>query len=440
MSVGVVSLMSTKSAVGRVTAETWGGQYALADTMIFALDRGPYHDTTVPTVPIRSLEHLSKMLSVANVPVYVLSDNSSNAIALQASWILPGLAVVHDVNLWHAAIPALLGQTSGSAQPHAADLLGFSDRLPESLRGPESVTSVRRSGPNDMNHRPSLLPVALAGAAAALTHSAWAAASLAPYCVGPVLHTPLPRGGVASGGRDPEDVSASHLGGSGFAITVGHVNSNRLIGEIIQTLREMRHLGIDLPLIVAGPISAPMHEWITREAGGRDPIQVTLTGYLSEDALRAMVSSASLAFVLRDPVLEASSASLLYCLSLGVPVAILSHAHYAEVSSDAAIHLAPDGAPRSWAQAISTVITNGDARRHMDREAGRFLAGLPDGRDYMQTASSVVALAAGRIALKVALRRAGVAWGELSHDIVSAEDPALPEMLARNFSPPVEVS
>lgn len=427
--------MSAKSAVGRVTAETWGGKDALTDTTIFALDQGPYHDTTVPTVPIRSLEHLSKLLSKTHVPVYVLSDNSSNAIALQLSWALPGLAVVHDVNVWHAAMPALLGQVSASTQPHEADLLGFSDNLPENLRGPESTTSRRRSAPNDTSHRPSLLPVALAGAAAALTHSAWAAASLAPYCVGPVLHTPLPRGGVEERNGAPEQKDASHLGRPGYAITVGHANSNRLIGEIIQTLREMRHLGVDLPLMVAGPISAPMQEWVARQAGGQDSIQVTLTGYLSEESLRAKASSASIAFVLRDPVLEASSASLLYCMSLGVPVAVLSHAHYGEVASNAAIHLAPEGTPRSWAQQIVNTLNSADSLRLMRRGAEHFLAGLPDSRGYMQIASAAVELAASRIALKVALRRAGEAWGRLSAELINATDPTLSQILARHFGP-----
>jgi glycosyltransferase involved in cell wall biosynthesis len=144
----------------------------------------------------------------------------------------------------------------------------------------------------------------------------------------------------ASGGVAPVlDVPA----GRAVLLTVGHINPNKRVAEVIDALGRHPDLASRVRYVVVGELSAGACAATLRERITTWGLQecVQLLGRRDDAELGAWIDRADVCINLRHPVMEGGSASLAEQMLAGKPAIVSDAGVYAEVPDDCVVKIGP---------------------------------------------------------------------------------------------------
>lgn len=412
MRIRVVSLLNIESGVGRVTASTFSRlKNEYSDLAIIPLDRPPYHHTEVQVIELKGEHARLRELRKADLAVYVLSDSSQVSEAVALSYEQPGLAILHDVNLFHALAP--MAQRYVGKAPH--EWLDLSRKSKSERRGNfSSIWSGRAEvskEPLGLRGSPSFLGPALLGASTCMTHSAWAASTISDFSTGPVFWSPLPWTSSEES-TFAQTITKQYMTSPYFAV-VGHVNDNRNVDVIVGAISQLRLRGLHANLVVAGPTDEAIQAKIISRIRPQDRELPIFTGRVSESEMRAILQGTRGSIILRDPVVEASSASVLESMSNGAPVVVIDHCHYSELPDDAVVKVAPGSVAADLPGVLEELMVD-HSRSEVIGAKGRDYAADPSRMsEYTRTLNVAIRSAFERVAMVAGFSDARKVW---SHD------------------------
>jgi len=116
-------------------------------------------------------------------------------------------------------------------------------------------------------------------------------------------------------------------------LTVGHMNPNKRIDSIIEAISGSPHLKQHATLQLVGPISSD-HSGKIKALADKLGVSISIHGSVDEDLLRRFFVDADISCCLRNPTLEAASASTIEAMQYGKAVIVLDHGFYKELPDD----------------------------------------------------------------------------------------------------------
>ncbi len=119
-----------------------------------------------------------------------------------------------------------------------------------------------------------------------------------------------------------------------------------------------------------------------------------LPGGVSDAALAALLERADVCAALRDPVLEAKSASLLSQMQAGTPVMVLDHGHYAELPDDVVVKIPVAGGSAAIGAALRSLVDDPVAAAAIGERGREFVT-----REHTAEAYAEAIFRAGHLAL-----------------------------------------
>jgi glycosyltransferase involved in cell wall biosynthesis len=186
-----------------------------------------------------------------------------------------------------------------------------------------------------------------AQALAVVTHSSWGLDRVATATPGPCVVAQLPYdvGSIVTTRQEHDSEAATELGSvpavDGASInllTVGHVNANRCIREVIRAIGSSPTLVDSVTYQLVGPISA-QSEVALLQLAGEYGVRLRTYGRVSAERLAGFYSHANAVVALRRPCLEAASASAIEAMLHGVPLIVLDDGWYGELPVECVLRI-----------------------------------------------------------------------------------------------------
>jgi glycosyltransferase involved in cell wall biosynthesis len=116
-------------------------------------------------------------------------------------------------------------------------------------------------------------------------------------------------------------------------LTVGHMNPNKRVHSIIHAISGSLHLKQHTLLQLVGPINANDSIQL-KELADKLGVNISIFGSVDEERLRRFFVDADISCCLRNPTLEAASASTIEAMQYGKAVIVLDHGFYKELPDD----------------------------------------------------------------------------------------------------------
>lgn len=336
--IGLVSLMAVEELAGRdgVEVDVWhpassGGRRWSGRTRVLDLD---------------DLGELGTYDAV----VYHLGDHAGNHLDLwQASLVVPGLVVLHDIalgNLFHGYLLQRGDYAQQFGRWYGPEV---EERTLAALAG-EPVEAPWLEGGGAAY---PFLSLATLGARQVMVHSRFAARQASAGVLADVSVVGLPVAPSARADRTllppglPADVP--------LVLQAGVLNPNKRIDVVVAAVARLAHER-PVHLVVAG--RAGMEgvaelRTLLREQGLAD---VTVVEDPDDGTLAALRARADVAVVLREPCLEGASYALLESLAAGLPVVVVDDGSYAEVAGDFVEHVPTPPRPQDVADALARTL------------------------------------------------------------------------------------
>ena len=161
-----------------------------------------------------------------------------------------------------------------------------------------------------------------------ITHSSWGLDRITKHFSGPTRVIPL---SYLTPHIDID--SAPSVSDKIRILTVGHMNPNKRIDSIIEAISGSPHLKQYATLQLVGPISAD-HSGKIKALADKLGVSISIHGSVDEDLLRRFFVDADISCCLRNPTLEAASASTIEAMQYGKAVIVLDHGFYKELPDD----------------------------------------------------------------------------------------------------------
>jgi glycosyltransferase involved in cell wall biosynthesis len=364
MRVAFVTPLQERSAIARVSLQVLTALRHRWDVDIWYPVCDRPHYTTFPTIPFKDGLEIADALRAYDLAVFVLGDSPYHLEILQASRDVSGLIILHD---W-----SLTNLFSLADYQFGTRLLGTVADMSESPEIQQALVD-RHVTPAGEDRLAELLPmtqVALQHSLGVLTHSEYAASKVRGHTAGLVLVAALP----VPPHQEPAPTPSSF--DDVLVVVAGLVNANKRVDRLIEAIASSDLLRRRMRLRVVGSCPIAVRESLlaaAAAAGLADRFE--LTGSLPRQEYVAALSDANAFACLRDPVLEAASASLLEEMATGRPVVVYDHGHYSELPDGSVIKVAAHRASgESLVAALESLVTSstrvaavGDAgRRHVE--------------------------------------------------------------------------
>ena len=372
-------------------------------------------------VPVRTFrqadEATVRKLAAHDLVVWVLGDSPAHYPMFTMARRLPGLVVLHDA--------AMTGTVRGAATA-AGELSELIDDV-TAHHGPDAAQRLR-SGDTGLELQEwlqrcvdlDLNPQVLEGSLGVVVHSAWHARLVDGFTLGDVTLAPLPVPSSAADTATADDDGAVDArlealpDDAVLLVTVGNVNANRCVDLLIDAVaadpwvRERTHVW------AVGAIKDTMEDALRARADELG-VRFVATGRVADRTLGTILSRATFAAALRDPVLEGQSASVLTQMLAGIPVLVLNHAHYADLPDDAVVKVAPGPQARGQiATALHRLGRDDAARAAIGAAAARYAGSSRSGRQYADALVEAGARALAARPLVTATRDVATALGRLT--------------------------
>jgi len=258
---------------------------------------------------------------------------------------LPYLPAMNACVVFHDAYLAnfCAGWASTFPGPDAAQ-----QAMVRSAYGPEAISAGAPYwlDPAEMMRSRPMIELFARDALGAVVHADHYRGRVQAACPGPVATIPLSFADLG--------VAVPGPAGSTFTVaTIGHVNPNKQVGQVIAALGASPILRERCTYLVIGPIEPAERERLEADMRIHGVPAVEFTGWLDDDALRARLARVDAICCLRNPILEGGSASVIVAMLSGRPVLVSDHGVYAELPADVVLKCTP-GAEAA------------DVRRHLE--------------------------------------------------------------------------
>ena len=384
MRIAWLTPLSTASAIGKVTTQIAGELRQAADVDLWSADRGELHDSPVPVIRYAVTDPFERMLRLYDAVLYNFGDHYGfHREVFEMARRVPGIAILHDYVMHHFFMGHYL-EDSGRIDAYVATMT----RLYGTDGGDAARASFERvAGEWRARHTPPpvwetdrvvdfpLFENLLHNVAGVVVHADYFRKAAQAATDAPVARLFLPNVQRPGPATAPDALRIPP--GRAVLLTVGHVNINKRIREIIEVLGRNPDLAGRVLYVVAGPLPAGAYTSGLRDTiakFGLEPF-VRLTGVLSEPDLHAWLEHADICVNLRHPVMEGASASLADQLAFGKPVVVTNAGVYAELPDSCVVKVDPG----REIEDLPAVL-----RRLLDDRTAR-LAMAARGREYAST-------------------------------------------------------
>lgn len=377
-----------RSAIGRYSAGVIKAMIARGhEVTIIAAETQPQVD--LHPIPVGASLHYwrderpaATALAEADLCIYQVGDNYTfhhGVIALLDQH--PGICVFHDSYV----LDLFLGWTSempdGGVRSH---------RIVERLY-PSEVTARFHSQPVhelDLAWLADQIPMTewlAQKATACVAHAPFYAERLRLACPGPVAVMPLAYDSRQPLIRDPaEPHDRLRL------LTVGHVNANKCVQQVIETLATNPELSDRYQYDVVGAIEPSMRgqlEYLIDSYHLRH--SVAIHGEVADSLLQDFLGDADVISSLRWPALEGASASAIEGMLAGKPVIVTDVGFYQTLPESCVLKVRPEHTVPDLAAHLTHLERDPDLRIRMGRDARAWAAAEFSAERYAESLESL---------------------------------------------------
>jgi glycosyltransferase involved in cell wall biosynthesis len=199
-------------------------------------------------------------------------------------------------------------------------------------------------------------------------------------------------------------------------LSVGEVNSNKRVGDVVEMLARRPDLAARVRYDVIGELHDSLpHTPELRERIAAIGLQdsVHLHGRLGDRELAAALRGADVHVNLRLPAFEGASGSLVRQLASAAPVVVYATGSFAELPDDVAVKVAPGDVDALGAAIVS--LLDPDTRAAIGQRGAAYVAALTP-RRYAEGLAAFLVEAASRDPLLALAERAGRQLAALATD------------------------
>ncbi len=322
--------VSKSSAIGRMNADVVkalmesGHQITVVSTDVKPLDLTSAHEFNTNVIHWTNQSGVSNKAITCDQLVYHIGDNYGFHVGA-IKWInrLPGLTCLHDFylgNLFYGSyaidrnyphyfniVKQLYGEAIANAYFVPMTAIDRIERTSQSAPMTEWIASL---------------------SSAIITHSSWGLDRIVKHFSGPTRVVPLSYlTPYIEMDANPSIHDKIRI------LTVGHMNPNKRVHSIIEAISGSPYLKQHTILQLVGPVNADDSNQI-KALTDKLGVNISIFGSVDEERLRRFFVDADIACCLRNPTLEAASASTIEAMQYGKAVIVLDHGFYKELPDD----------------------------------------------------------------------------------------------------------
>lgn len=248
-------------------------------------------------------------------------------------------------------------------------------------------------------------------ASAVISHSAWGMNRVLSACPGPVRVVPLAYEMPQAG--DLPDSAFAQCSGELQVLTVGHVNPNKRAESVIRALGSDKRLRESVVYTLAGMVTDDTRRRLEKLASDSG-VQLRVCGEVSEAELHTLLNSADVVCCLRNPTLEAASASAIEAMLSARAVIVEDHGFYSELPNDCVCKIRPDHEEEDLVRILHTLSSDKEARSAQGVRASEWARQTFSGENYARQLMDIVKLSQRSVLVSEVMQgfaRQLEAWG-----------------------------
>jgi glycosyltransferase involved in cell wall biosynthesis len=287
------------------------------------------------------------------------------------SRVFPGIAILHDF-VMHHFFAAYCFEHLESPDAYVSTM-----ERTYGIRGREAATEMLAGTPARIWETESvtdfpLFEEIIREGYGVIAHSEFFCDRVRAVFPGPVRRIPLAYDTIQTGFpmsrkelNIPQDAA--------LLVTVGHVNPNKRIHQVIQVLAEVRKQEPKLIYAVVGPWQDGYYEQLTREVQ-RLGLQhcVRFVGAASDAVLNGYLAQADICINLRHPAIEGASASAVEEMLLGKALVVSATGFFAELPDDTVCKIGPNREATELGPVLLGLLHDRGARELLGAHAKEF--------------------------------------------------------------------
>jgi glycosyltransferase involved in cell wall biosynthesis len=361
-----------------------------------------------------------------DVSLYHLgNDPDAHGWIVEALRARPGVVVLHEWVLHHLVAGLTLGRRDVATYLTAMERdRGLIGRL-------IGLGVVDGCLPRLWEERPDEFPLAAflldeSDERGAVVHSRYVEERVqAAGYAGPVWRIPHPAWPIP-------DVEPADLGPGPVVGSIGHLNLDKRIPELIDAFARVRERVPEARLLLAGPASPRLDLPARLRAVGLDDGAAIVEAYVDEPRLWALIARCDVCVNLRYPTMGETSGMAVRALRLGRPLVVSDVGWFAELPDDAVVKVAPDEhEAERLAAALELLLEREDARTALGTEARRYAEREHDvGRSADLYAAALEEAAGGAAVRHAVASEVARAAADVGLDAASPESAILGERLS----------
>jgi glycosyltransferase involved in cell wall biosynthesis len=393
MKIGWFTPLSGESAIARFSVAVTAELSQIADVELCHFEPENVRKASVPVVGFSSADAVSgEALKRYDVVVYNFGNYLPYHCEIyRLSRRHGGIAILHDFVMHHFFAAYYL--------EHLRDPEGYS-LLMEELYGEEGrAWEDARVWESDEVVRFPMFEEAARGTRGVVTHSRFFRDAVSRAFAGPIRHIPLAYDALAG---LPERNAIGVPDDAILVVTIGHVNSNKRIEDVLVALGRIRETGKRVIYAIIGACPAETQERLAAVAEASGAGDVRFLGHVADQELKSYLARADICVNLRSPAFEGASASAIEEMLAAKPLIVNNTGFFGELPDDCVVKIALEREGELAAQLKRLVMEPearaalGDrARRFAEREfsAGRYAREFLDFAWEVRSASPLLGLA-----------------------------------------------
>ena len=252
---------------------------------------------------------------------------------------------------------------------------------PQHLSSPDFIAATHLKAP--------LTEWVASQATAVIAHSACGMNRVLSACSGPVRVVPLAYE-MPQAGDIPDSVFAQ-CSGKLQVLTVGHVNPNKRAESVIRALGSDRKLRESVVYTLVGMVNDDTRRRLEKLASDLG-VQLRVCGEVSEAELLTLLSNADVVCCLRNPTLEAASASAIEAMLSARAVIVENHGFYSELPDDCVCKIRPNHEEEDLVRILHALSSDTEARNAQGVRASEWARQTFSGENYARQLMEILTL------------------------------------------------
>jgi hypothetical protein len=204
--------------------------------------------------------------------------------------------------------------------------------------------------------------------------------------------------------------------------TIGHLNPNKRADQVLLAIASDPVLSARCEYRLLGHVERPERERLEHMSADFGIPPPRFAGWLSDDELHAEMVEVDVIACLRNPLLEAGSASLVTAMYAARPTLVSWHGVYTEVPDDVVFHCTPGQEAKDVAAHLRAILSEPDAAHAMGQRARAHALQFNSAVHYVDRLLPAIVAATEAAPAIAAARRLGKLLGSFG---VGPNDPAV---------------